>query len=119
MTRIFNSPVDDVAKEALNEWKQLDNDEKREFLEQLIKSRDSSKVVSEGIFLLLATLLLPIIMWAFFGKTDNFSFLGVSFELNMKSIFFLFFIGNLFYIYKISHFAKVVSSEKVIFQICQ
>lgn len=109
------SPVDEIAKSALSELKSLEGGNRSEALRRLIEARDSSKNVSEKIFILLATLLLPIILFLFLDM-KKFDFLGIEFALNNQTVFFFFFIGNLFYVYKISHFAKVVAAEKVIYE---
>lgn len=116
MTKRCASPVDDIARKALADLKELKGQARLDAIEELLKARNTSKTVSEQIFLLLATLLLPIILYLF-TTTTHVSFLGMEFDLDNKSVFFFFFVGNLFYVYKISHFAKVVAAEKVIYEI--
>ena len=82
-----NSPVDQIAAMALQDWQELDDQAKREALERLVEARDHSKNMSEKIFLLLATLLFPIILHIFFSE-PKFNFIGVEFALDTRSVFF-------------------------------
>jgi len=114
----MRSPVDMVAEEVVSEFQNLPNEDRGRYLSMIIDARDASRKISEQIFVLLASLLLPAIVFVVKGET-GFSFLGLELTLDLQSVFFVFFVGNLFYIYKISHFAKVVSAEKVLYQISQ